>query len=82
MAESNTAAGIVVATNTTIVRGRGDSRTIVRQGEAWDANDPFVIAHPDLFSADSGRARRGAEDGVVEEKTARPGRKAQVKPRD
>lgn len=98
MAEKNTAGeaetevGIVVAITSTIVRGRGDERTVVRAGEAWAADDPFVAAHPEMFSADADRARRGPADAVeqktarpadvVEEKTARPGRKAQVKPRD
>lgn len=72
---------IAVAVSTTVIVGRQGERVVVRAGDAWAADDPFVKAHPDLFSTDAKHARRAASD-VVEEKTANPGRKAQVKPRD
>lgn len=72
---------LAVAVSSTVVVVRGGERIAVRAGDAWDADDPFVQAHPDLFSTDPKLARRAPVD-VVEEKTARPGRKAQVKPRD
>lgn len=73
---------VAVAVSSSIIIGRGDTRIVVNAGDAWDADDPFVQAHPDLFSTDAKRARRAPEDlAPVEQKTARPGRKATVKPR-
>ena len=79
MAEKN--ASIAVAVTSTLIVGRHGDRILVRAGDAWDAEDPFVQAHPDLFTTDAKAARRAPAD-VVEDKTANPGRKAQVKPRD
>lgn len=74
---------LAVATASAIIVGRGGAQVIIRQGDAWDADDPIVVAHPDMFSVDAKHARStgAAEQAPVEDKTARPGRKATVKPR-
>ena len=74
-------ANIAVAISSSIIVGRGGVRIVVHPGDAWDADDPFVLAHPDLFSTEAKHARRAPAD-VVEDKIASPGRKSSVKPRD
>lgn len=78
---------LAVAVSSSIIVGRGGVRIVVRPGDAWDADDPFVIAHPDLFSTDAKDARRAPAEiteAPVERKTAAPGEKSTVKrrPRD
>lgn len=73
---------LAVATASAIIVGRGGAQVIIRQGDAWDADDPIVTAHPDMFSTDVKHARSTGPDAPVEDKMARPGRKATVKPRD
>lgn len=45
----------------------------VQPNEAWDANDPFVKAHKDMFSKTPIKAR--TVSGWVETATAEPGEK-------
>lgn len=49
------------------------------EGDAWDADDPFVLARPDLFSERPIRVRRTvpkqATDTPVETATREPGQK-------
>lgn len=62
---------IVVAIATTGVGYNGEVIT-VREGEAWDARDPFVRRHPELFSGEpTARVRRTRP--YVEQATANPG---------
>jgi hypothetical protein len=64
----------------------GHSVTI-RKGEHWPTTDPVVVARPDLFSSD---ARYGMSysvpppedaEGTVEQATAGPGERRNVRPR-
>lgn len=52
-------------------------------GEAWAADDPFVLLRPDLFSSVPKVVRRSAPEGVVdtpvESAVSVPGVKRQVK---
>jgi hypothetical protein len=51
-----------------------DGLTInLQPDQVWDANDPVVRAHPELFAADPVRVRRTVSP--VEEATAAPGQK-------
>jgi hypothetical protein len=51
-----------------------DGRTInLTPDQVWDANDPVVVAHPDLFAAAPLRVHRTVSP--VEEATAAPGQK-------
>ena len=43
--------GIVVAVTDSMVAGKGRQPIVIRRGEAWDASDPVVLAHPDLALA-------------------------------
>lgn len=64
----------VFASASVSVRVPGETYPVpVRRGEVWYAEDPFVKAHPDLFSDDPPRAR-GSEP-EVEQATAAPGEK-------
>lgn len=66
---------LVYATAATSVRWRGG---IVRlaEGDAWDADDPFVRSNPGFFAEDPTKVHhsRGAE-APVEQATAAPGEK-------
>lgn len=55
----------------------GGMPLIVQEGEAWDADDPLVLAHPELFSDEPLRVQtsHGRRDRVVEQATAAPGEK-------
>lgn len=70
------------ATSTTSVRWN-ESIMRLAQDDAWDADDPFVKARPDLFSDSpsrvftSGGAVQIADD--VETATVRPGSRRRVK---
>jgi hypothetical protein len=44
---------------------------IIREGEAWASDDPFVELHPELFTAAPARLRRTV--APVEQATAAPG---------
>jgi hypothetical protein len=52
----------------------------IRKGEAWDADDPIVVAHPELFTTDARTARRSTPRGeVVEQSTRAPGEKSRAR---
>ena len=65
--------------------GGGDDGGLVRLSvnDAWYADDPFVLAHPDLFSDAPPDVKYTVErrdwDVVVEQATANPGQKRGVK---
>lgn len=67
-------ANIVYPTLTGWVR-TGEHPTFLNSAEPWDADDPFVHAHPDLFSADPGFAPRRSVPAGVEQASAAPGEK-------
>lgn len=62
---------IAVAIATTAVNVDGSIVTL-REGDAWDANDPIVAQYPDLFSIEAGRQVRRTRP-YIEEASARPG---------
>jgi hypothetical protein len=71
--------GIVVALRDSMV-GNGTRRPVViRRGEAWDADDPIVLANPSIFSADPAAARGTAPREVVEQATRAPGEKSRAR---
>lgn len=71
--------GIVVALATgTITNGTRYGIT-VRRGEAWDADDPVVLANPSWFSADPSAARATAQREVVEQATRAPGERSRAR---
>ena len=49
------------------------------EGEAWAANDPFVVARPELFSTEPTRIRRTTAEVVIETATKTPGERKVVK---
>lgn len=53
----------------------------IRKGEAWAAKAPVVTAHPDLFTADPGKARGATRtpDRPVEAATRAPGEKSRAR---
>ena len=65
---STTRGGIIIKTNV---------------GEVWDADDEFVLDHPNLFDTTPPRVRTQsgwvAPDVVVETATAAPGQKRKTK---
>lgn len=64
---------LVYAKQSVHLIGRG---ILVVAGEAWDANDPLVKEHPDMFEEDPRRVRSSrTESGHVEQATAAPGEK-------
>jgi hypothetical protein len=72
---------VVYAKTTSSVGTSDGGQFIVRGGEHWPADDPIVLAHPSLFSADprfglsySARPAEMAE-APVEQVTAGPGEK-------
>lgn len=73
-------ATIVVATASTTLFI--DSQRIhVQQGSAWAADSVVVKQRPDLFTSDPKRALGLDIEPPVEQKTAAPGEKSQVKSR-
>lgn len=81
--------GIVVATQSTTIFVDAQ-RVHVVHGSAWAADSPVVRLHPDLFSDDPRRAlgldivppaNEYPADAPVEQKTAAPGEKANVRRR-
>ena len=66
---------IVFATDSTVV-GNSTNRVRVVKNEPWWADDPFVLAHPEMFGPlPDERAIRGQRptDALVEQATAAPG---------
>jgi hypothetical protein len=49
----------------------GFGKVVLTEGEAWVADDPFVLAHPNLFRADPANPKRTRP--AVEQATAAPG---------
>ena len=72
---------IVVAVTDSMVANGSRQPTVIRRGEAWDADDPVVVANPGLFSADPRRARMSQQrrDDVVEQATRAPGEKSRTR---
>lgn len=80
---------VVAVTSATVFLGT--QRCHVQQGSAWAADSPLVVAHPDMFSADPARAlgldlepagpskSKRLDDAPVEQKTAAPGEKSNVR---
>jgi hypothetical protein len=62
---------------------RWDGGTVrLAKGQPWDANDPFVLAYPRLFSTDPALiARTVPYVAPVEQATANPGEKRNVRVR-
>lgn len=66
---------------TTRVAAPGGGTTGLYEGEAWDADDAVVKAHPDCFSSEPTKIRRSPgpvrveTTPVVEDATAEPGTK-------
>lgn len=52
----------------------------VPAGEPWDADDPLVRAHPDLFDTEPAKVHRTTA-GPVEQATAAPGERRTVRRR-
>jgi hypothetical protein len=58
---------------------------VVRKGTHWPADDPVVKAHPDMFSSDPryglsySAEPKGWSDPPVEQATAAPGEKRQIR---
>lgn len=55
----------------------GPTRIRLRVGDVWDATDPFVKAHPELFSDRPPTVR--TVEGPVEQATAAPGEKRRTR---
>lgn len=51
----------------------------LRENEPWDANDPLVLAHPDLFSDEPTRVMRTVHAPVVEQATRAPGEQRNIR---
>jgi hypothetical protein len=74
---------VVYPTANAVVAMPGGEQIHVPYGTHWSAKDPVVLAHPDLFSDDPrhglyGQPPDGA-DAPVEQATAAPGEKRQVR---
>jgi hypothetical protein len=64
----------VFAACTTAYAEPGAGKVYLTEGEPWVADDPFVLAHPDLFRADPKNPKRTvAPRPAVEQATAAPG---------
>jgi hypothetical protein len=61
---------ITIAISSAVVTHRGE-RISIQAGTAWDAADPVVRAHPEMFSTDARYLRRS--EPLVEQATAAPG---------
>jgi hypothetical protein len=72
---------VVFAVSTASVATQTRGQVLVRMGSHWPADDPLVLAHPGLFTADPqpglSYSERPAEldDAPVESATAAPGEK-------
>jgi hypothetical protein len=55
----------------------------INRGEAWDADDPVVLSHPDWFTSDPSQFARTSSasygEPAVEQATAAPGEKRTVR---
>lgn len=68
--------GIKFAQYTTATAAPGGLLLSVQEGEAWAADDPLVVAHPELFADTPARVyRSNGRREVVEQATAAPGEK-------
>ena len=76
---------VVYAVDTAQVSLFTGGTALVRKGEHWAANDPVVLAHPSMFSADARYGVRysvepaGLSDEPVEQATAAPGEKRNLR---
>jgi hypothetical protein len=67
---------IVFARATTSLRDSGSKYpTTIREGEAWHATHPLVVANPDAFSDDPPVVHPRGWDPPVEQASAAPGEK-------
>lgn len=76
---------VVYATRTSVVAMPGGYTLRVEYGTHWPADDPLVLEHPDLFSANPRYGMSGTrppavepEERPVERMTAAPGEKRNV----
>ena len=60
--------------NCTTVYADAGRKIRLAEGDVWDADDPFVKAHPELFSVEPTKVKRTAPT-KVEQATAAPGEK-------
>lgn len=67
--------GIVYAKQSCITHLPGGVPVRLREGDLWDADDPVVKTHPNLFSDEPTRINRTTRTPVVEQATAAPGEK-------
>ncbi len=65
---------IVYAKSTTSVTTEHGVIHRLERGAAWDASDPVVVGHPDMFSV-SPLLVMTSDRGLVEQATAAPGEK-------
>ena len=78
---------VVYATRTAVVAMPGGYPLRVQYGTHWPADDPVVVSHPDLFSADPRYGMSGSQPALaapeapVEQATAGPGERRNVRPR-
>lgn len=71
---------IVIALADSVVANGTRQPTVIRKGEAWDADDPIVTANPSLFSADAAHARVSvSRRPVVEQSTKAPGERSRAR---
>lgn len=74
---------VVYATATCSVAMPQGGQLQVREGSHWPEDDPLVRAHPDLFSDDPAAglmySRKPAEEAPVEQATAGPGERRNVR---
>lgn len=61
--------------NCSTVFAEGIRKIRLTEGDVWDADDPFVKAHPELFSVEPTKLKRTTKDSTVEQATAAPGEK-------
>jgi hypothetical protein len=57
------------------------SAVVVVKGAIWDADDPFVLAHPDYFvpEPNAEHVNRTVSQEIIEAATANPGEHRNVK---
>jgi len=58
---------------TTLVAGYDGGRVHINVDQVWEADDPFVKSHPDLFSDVPQKVHRTTTAPVIETATAAPG---------
>jgi hypothetical protein len=70
---------LVFASSTCSVRHAGNTIRL-EAGQCWAADDPFVLARPELFTATPSIVFRTASKGVaVEQATKAPGERRTIK---